>query len=120
MRLLGLLLVLTSAGRDTSPRGGSADPRRFSLMRKVPLARANLVSPAGGRIAQYSGNNVVVYDVLKKESVTLAGHTQNLHDGGWSRNGRILATSAYDGTVRAWDVEKGRELMSVSPHAGYA
>ncbi|GEM_PF-6197171 len=114
------LWIVSLLSMDVSPQGGTVDPRRFTLVRKVALGRASIVSPSGEFLAQYSGNDVQLVELSKKTKVQLAGHTQNIHDGGWSRNGRILATSAYDGTVRAWDVEKGREIFSVSPHAGYA
>lgn len=120
MRAAALLLLASVASADTSGRGGGADPRQFKLLRSLPLGRASLLSHAGGHMAQYSGNSVNLVDLGKGGTVTLNGHTQNIHDGGWSRDGRVFATSAYDGTVRVWDVAKGREILNVSPHTGYA
>lgn len=116
------LLILVSAGiaaADTSRRSDCVDPRRFELVLKVEGNRASSVSPAGNVIAMYVGNNVEIIDLAKK-TTTLTGHTQNIHDSGWSRDGRFYTSSGYDGTVRVWDVAKGKELSSVSPHTGYA
>mgnify|MGYP001583966820 CR=1 FL=1 len=120
MRAFLLFLLGAVASADTSRRGTGADPRGFSLIKKIPMARASLLSPAGTHFAIYSGNNVELHEIGKAEAVTLRGHTQNIHDGGWSRDGRVLATSGYDGAVRVWDVRSGREILTVTPHTGYA
>jgi WD40 repeat protein len=122
MRMRGTLAVLCAAGiaaADTSRRSDNVDPRRFELLLKVASGRASTVSPAGGMVAMYIGNNIEIVDTAKR-TVTLTGHTQNIHDSGWSRDGRFFASSGYDGTVRVWDIAKAKELSSVSPHTGYA
>jgi WD40 repeat protein len=112
---LGLLLA------DSSGRPGAADLSRFDFLRSFGPVRASSLSPAGDRVAVYSGNAVKLVDVREgKEVFILSGHTAQIHDSGWSRDGRILATSGYDGTVRIWQVATGRELARLqSPHAGY-
>ncbi len=105
---------------DTSRRNPGVDPRRFDLIRQIPAAQLNLLSPSGEHVARYVGNSIELLQIGKDTPVTLNGHTMNIHDGGWSKDGRILATSGYDGTVRLWDVEKGQEIVSVNAHAGYA
>jgi WD40 repeat protein len=110
------LLVLC----DTSSRRPMADPSRFELLRSFS-ARASSLSPAGNVFALYAGNSVTLFDVrTDRETFRLAGHNGNIHDSGWSRDGRVYATSGYDGTVRAWEVATGRTLASIAAHAGYA
>ena len=105
---------------DSSARRPTADPSRFELLRTFS-ARSSSLSPAGNVFALYVGNSVTLFDArADKEPFRLAGHNGNIHDSGWSRDGRVFATSGYDGTVRVWDVTTGRTLASIPAHAGYA
>ena len=114
-----LALVLALVG-DFSARPPLVDPSRFELLRTAG-ARASTLSPAGNVFALYSVNSVTLYDLkLDRETSRLAGHNGNIHDSGWSRDGRVFATSGYDGTVRVLDVTTGRTLASIPAHAGYA
>jgi WD40 repeat protein len=114
--LLALALLVLC---DSSARKTTADPARFELLRTFN-ARSSTISPAGNVYALYLGNSVTLYDVRTgKETFRLAGHSGNVHDSGWSRDGRVFATSGYDGTVRLWEVVTGRALISV-PATGYA
>jgi len=120
LTLLAVPLLALGASADTSRRESSIDPRRFELIRKLTVARGSILSPAGGHLARYVGNDVELVELEKGTKVSLTGHVQNIHDGGWSRDGHILATSGYDGFVRVWDVTKERELASIAAHTGYA
>ena len=114
-----LALALLVLG-DFSARKPFADPSRFELLRSAS-ARASSLSPAGNVYALYLGNSVTLFDVRTgKETYRLAGHNGNIHDSGWSRDGRVYATSGYDGTVRVWEVATGRSMATLAAHAGYA
>ena len=111
---LALLLLC-----DSSARRATADPARFELLRSFN-GQWSTLSPAGNVFALFNNNSFTLYDVKTgKETFRVAGHTNNVHDSGWSRDGRIFATSGYDGTVRLWEVATGRALSSV-PAQGYA
>ena len=104
---------------DSSARRATADPARFEPLRSFN-GRWSTLSPAGNVFALFLGNSVTLFDVRTgKETFRLAGHAGNVHDSGWSRDGRVFATSGYDGTVRLWEVATGRALSSV-PAQGYA
>lgn len=47
---------------------------------------------------------------------TLRGHTDYISLIAWSPNGRILASSSADGTIRLWDAETGESLRTIKGH----
>jgi len=47
---------------------------------------------------------------------TLRGHTDYISLIAWSPNGRILASSSADGTIRLWDAETGESLRIIDGH----
>ena len=105
---------------DFSSRTPVVDPSRFVLLRSAALHSSSL-SPAGNVYALYAGNSVTLYDVKQdRETFRLAGHNGNIHDSGWSRDGKVFATSGYDGKVRVWDVATGRSLAEIGASAGYS
>lgn len=114
--LLGLLLA------DSSGRAGPPDLARFDLLRSFGPVHASALSPAGDRVAVYSGASVKLVDVREgKEVHVLRGHTAQIHDSGWSADGQVFATCGYDGTVRIWHAATGREIACLErPHPGYA
>ena len=115
--ILALSLALLG---DFSSRLPVADPSRFVLLRSSALHSSSL-SPAGNAFALYTGNSVQLYDIRQeRDTHKLAGHNGNVHDSGWSRDGRLLATSGYDGMARVWDVATGRPLAAIAASAGYS
>jgi WD40 repeat protein/transcriptional regulator with XRE-family HTH domain len=87
----------------------------------IPGAAYVKFSPDGQRLAAVSGNEIKVWDALTgRDLLTLFGHT------GWgmgldfSPDGRQLASTSLDGTVKIWSLSPGRELVTVaSPLTGY-
>jgi WD40 repeat protein/Flp pilus assembly protein TadD len=49
---------------------------------------------------------------------TLRGHTKPAWDVVFHPDGRRLASSSWDGTIRLWDLETGRELHRFTGHVG--
>jgi WD40 repeat protein len=113
-----LLLLLLA---DSSYRRESVDPSKFELLQSSGPVRSSTLSPAGTLYGVYAGNKVVLYGVKdQKEVRSLSGHDGNIHDSGWSRDGKVFATSGYDGKVIVWDVASGSILDSFAAHSGYA
>jgi WD40 repeat protein len=50
----------------------------------------------------------------------LAGHTKTITCLAWSRDGRWLASGSKDGTVRVWDVAKGKARLVLEGHKDMA
>jgi WD40 repeat protein len=68
-----------------------------------------------------SGNAVKLWDAnTGQELLTLVGHTDWLAGLAFSPDGKRLASTSLDGTVRIWSLAAGQELVTVlSPIAGY-
>lgn len=114
---------ILAVGPDASRREANV---AFDFARVEQVAvhgpwHAPLLSPEGRSFGLLSGNAVVLVDLRRGErGLTLQGHDGNIHDHGWSRDGRALATTGYDGKVRVYETAGGRCTADLSPHANYA
>jgi len=110
-----------SESRDTSRRSVSIHPSRFRLLDNLSIGLVSHLSPVGSYAIRYRGKDVLLLPVTPENvSLSLEGHVRNIHDAGWSKNGRILATTGYDAAVKLWDVATRKELSSIQAHTGFA
>jgi len=97
------------------------DLTRLDLLRSFERGWTHGLAPGGQAFALFDANVVRLFDTFEgKEVQTLSGHAGLIHDCGWSRDGRLLATAGYDAAVHIWDVATGKSLLRLYPHAGYA
>ena len=126
MRRAALVVVLAILGApglraDSSRRRDVVDLTRLELLRTIGKGWTHSLAPGGQGFAVFDGNVVRLYDTVEgKEIQTLNGHAGLIHDSGWSRDGRLIATAGYDAAVHVWDVSTGKSQLRVYPHAGYA
>jgi WD40 repeat protein/uncharacterized caspase-like protein len=60
---------------------------------------------------------VVLWDVASGQEIgALKGHGKGVTQVAFSRDGRLLASSSTDNTIRIWDVAARRELRTLSGH----
>ena len=119
--LIALVLGPAPARADSSRRRNVVDLTRLELLRTVEKGWSHSIAPGGQAFAMFDANTVRVIDTDEgKEIQSLNGHTGLIHDSGWSRDGRYIATSGYDASVRVWDVSTGKAVQVLYPHAGYA
>jgi WD40 repeat protein len=92
----------------------------------IPDGGPGIFSPDGKQLAALSlstasGNAVKLWDAnTGQELLTMAGHTDWLAGLAFSPDGKRLASTSLDGTVRVWSLEPGREIVTIlSPIAGY-
>jgi WD40 repeat protein/serine/threonine protein kinase len=67
----------------------------------------------------YTTSTVDVRDLKTGRRVyTLIGHTADVIFIAFSPDGRRIATSSYDRTIKLWDTDTGREVFTLRGHAG--
>jgi WD40 repeat protein len=121
--LVAILAILGAQGvrADSSRRREVVDLTRLELLRTLGKGYTHSLAPGGQAYAVYDANVVRLIDTADgKEIQTLNGHAGLIHDSGWSRDGRLIATAGYDAAVHVWDVSTGKSQLRVYPHAGYA
>jgi WD40 repeat protein len=121
-RIAPIALIAAAAWADTSGGPGRTDARRFAeVVKYAPDRRAWQVAPGGRHVILQNGTQVDVLDAATGRTVgELKGHGTGLHDAGWSRDGRYLATAGYDAQVKLWDLAEMKELAGFSLHAGFS
>ncbi len=94
------------------------------VKQKKEIKPKNLVTLPGATLVMFGadsrtlaiavGNDIHLWDSKsKKERGRLKGHTDTIIAMAFSPNGRILATSGNDNTIRLWDVERKQERYMV-------
>ena len=84
-------------GRTLDRHGGVLQGMAWSPDSKV------VAVPQGRTIQLWNRNSGKLRRVLR-------GHTDTIHDVVWSPDGHTLASSAWDRTIRVWDVRSGSVL----------
>jgi WD40 repeat protein len=87
----------------------------------IPGADSDTFSPDGSKIAGVSRNDVKLWDAATgRELLTLAGHTGWAMGLAFNPDGKSLASTSLDGTVKIWNLSPGNETVAVSgPVAGF-
>lgn len=90
------------------------------------VASRVVFSPDGETLAVVTGKRVLIWDFSHPPSrncattfrIDLEGHERVIRSADFSPDGRLLATSSLDGTVRLWDPYRGEELTRLDPSVG--
>lgn len=109
----GYQLVSTAAGRTCGVGAGWPLPRR-QLDGRVSRSTTGFSQDGSRFVLAGPTGAATVWDVVKKKAVHLGqAHVQPLIDAAISPSGRMVATVSAGGTVRAYEVDTGRELLAV-------
>ncbi|MAF36292.1 hypothetical protein CL622_04200 [archaeon] len=74
-----------------------------------------VIFPDGNRIAYTdNGNNSKIIDINQKKVLHLfVGHQESIHYLALTPDSKIMISSGYDFTVRAWDTDSGEMMYSI-------
>jgi WD40 repeat protein len=112
---------LAAAGRDGIVRLWDAALRQQTLIVEADRKQAAGVafSPDGRRLAAAGADAIVrVWDAATGLQILLTGHTGEVLDVAFSRDGR-LASASLDGTVKVWEVATGRDVATLGGHTDW-
>jgi WD40 repeat protein len=99
---------------QTAPLGGPVSTLAFS-----PDGKTLLVATGNEAAFRSAKPTVGVYDAATGARLTsFTGHSAAVLDGAFSHDGRRAATIGFDGTLRVWDPNTGRELLTLRPEPG--
>ncbi|MGE5374875.1 MAG: helix-turn-helix domain-containing protein, partial [Bacteroidota bacterium] len=96
---------------EWSDRNSLSNQELFTIPGAVP----DSFSPDGSRLAGYVGNDIKIWDAVSgRELLTLTGHRNWVMGLAFSPDGRTLASTSKDGSVKVWSLAPGGELITVA------
>ena len=112
--------LLASAGRDSTVRFW--DPLSGNQVNELPKPDwAGITALAGSRDGSFlaiagPGGELEILDKSGLNRQELWGHEDEISDLAWSFDGRHLASSGFDQTVRIWDTSAGSLVHNLTGH----
>lgn len=74
----------------------------------------NMAASADGKYLLTSGNaEVIAWDLKRKKSISLKGHTKWVYGAAFHPSLPIAVTASYDRTLRFWNIENGINTMTL-------
>lgn len=108
--------MLASGGTDRTVRLWKNAPPRLLGGIKLPIpapATNAIISPDQRLVAASASDWIWLYSLPSGRQVGfLQGHSDIIFKLAFSPNGRVVASSSYDGTIRLWDVLTHRQIGS--------
>ncbi|HEY6072639.1 MAG TPA: hypothetical protein VIV15_04405, partial [Anaerolineales bacterium] len=93
---------------------GGADQIQENEIYSIPAALSEAFSPDGKWLAGSNGNDIKIWDASTgRELFILSGHTDWVMGLAFSPDGKSLASTSLDGSVKVWSLEPGNETVTV-------
>lgn len=80
------------------------------LRAKTKVLHSLDVDPTGRRAAIACGDTPLIWEVYTNRARMLGSHGAIIRTVRFDRSGSRLVTSSWDGTIRVWDADNGKEL----------
>jgi sterol desaturase/sphingolipid hydroxylase (fatty acid hydroxylase superfamily) len=122
-----LSVALSADGRQAVSGGADGMARvwdvascreAFSLAGHAGAVPSVAVSADGHRVVTANQHAAKLWDTAAGRQRTLTGHTDLVYAVAISPDGARVVTGSYDQTVKVWDAETGREVVTLRGHAG--
>lgn len=95
------------------------DLYRFAPIAAFPsAAHVFAFSPDSDWLALGAGNDVTIARCSGQEIATLGSHDDRVNAVAWSRDGRLIATAAQDGTIKVWQTDNRKLRITLRGHKG--
>jgi WD40 repeat protein len=99
------------------------NPEANTEIKPIPFSKnvdRAAFDPTGSRVAiAATDRSISIVTLSTANALVLRGQHQDKITGlAWDRNGMLLASSSWDGTVRVWDAESGHELLTLDEKTG--
>ncbi|MDH4361482.1 MAG: caspase family protein [Nitrospirota bacterium] len=116
--MMGKQFWETDSGKPAPGRVSSltppTDPKQAMMGMEINLSRGGAFSPDGKIVAYSHGRLIKFVDLSSgEEREPLSGHTGDITSLTYSPDGRLLFSGAKDGTIRVWEVQTGKEQVSL-------
>ena len=89
--------------------------REFSLINSIAFNFNGSMLAVGGDGDWTEGKHLEIWDMSSKKIVHfLVGHSDPVNSVTFSPDGQILASGSKNGSVKLWDVNSGKEMLTIS------
>ncbi|WP_414567827.1 WD40 repeat domain-containing protein [Nostoc sp. CCY 9925] len=89
--------------------------KELSSIKSIDFNCDGSILAVGGDGDWTDGNHLQLWDVSRKKVIHfLAGHNDPINSVAFSPDGQTLASGSRDGSVKLWDVQSGKELLTLS------
>lgn len=120
----GTLLAMEAADQQTTPEveaaliNGRLHLRELAILPTESYEVHAVAFSADSRsLVTANSNNAQIWDTKTgKRLAVLTGHTATINDARFSRDGKLLATAADDGTARLWNPQTGKLIRVLQGH----